>query len=106
MTIAYARYNITMQVVPMARNASGEAKLRSSRAAARMPTTTAGAVGMPVRGLTLASRPAKGSLPSRAIEKSMRQADVWIASVATVIATTTSASRKRPTPSPRLLVST
>ena len=105
-TIAYARYSITMQVVPMARKASGEAKLSSSSAAARTPTTRAGALGMPVRGLTCARRPENGSSPSRAMENSIRQAAVWIARVATAIATTTSASSTLPTPSPRLLVRT
>ena len=91
----------------MARNASGEAKLRSSRAAARTPTTRAGALGMPVRGLTLREAAGeRGVWPSRAMENSIRQAAVWIARVATAMATTTSASRARPTPSPRLLVRT
>src|ERR1700733_6519770 len=68
------------------RNADWLARLTASKASEQNPTNNAGTIGTLARPDTRAMCEPAGSLPSRAIENSMRMHAVITASVHTVIA--------------------
>lgn len=65
-----------MQTLHKLVNSAALPKLTARISTQHTPTTTAGAIGVPVRGFTCDSTAEKGSLPSRAIENISREAAV------------------------------
>src|SRR4051794_2014667 len=99
-------YSSMMQTLDRARKTELLPTFTARIATVRTPTTIAGQTGVPVRGLTFDSAFENGSTRSRAIEKIIRVAAVWIASVQTQTAIATSTRKTRPRVSPSRLVST
>jgi hypothetical protein len=95
-----------MQTLARPRNRPALPTLTSRQTAAPTPGTTVARTGVPVRSETLPSCFEKGSTWSRAIEKIIRAAAVWIARVQTDTASATSSSSSLPTVVPSWLVST
>src|SRR6266536_1008464 len=95
-----------MQTLVRSRNTDESPTFTTSRPIASRPVTSAGTIGVPVRGFARPSTPENGSARSRDIENIIRIDAVWIASVQTQTAIATSASSTFATGSDSWLVRT